>query len=396
MVPAVDERGGRLLGLVPVRRPSRSGPRTTTSPTSPAGARRAVGRRTSTSTPTAGWPHERACGASSSAPRRRAATSRSARSRSRRRCAAARAAGTPRGRGAASRWRSARRRGSPSSSDETSRGRASCSSVIAASMRRHDERRGDAARARPGRARRRGRTRAASTWRPAFQIVDSTAIEPAAWNSGATTSQHVSGGTASHLHVHRVGDEVAVGEHHALRRPRRAAGVEEPGEVLLADVVGEVGRRGAGEQLLVPLAHVDRRARRTSARSPTGRPANSTLAPGVLQRVAQLGVGVALVERDDDQPRAGDRLVQLEVAVAVRAHDRDAVALREAEPAAARRRAAGSGPTSPRRSGHVPARDGGTARRHLHGAPQRREHRGHVADLRRRRDASGERAADGT
>ena len=31
------------------------------------------------------------------------------------------------------------------------------------------------------------------TWRPAFQIVESTAIEPAAWNSGATTSQHVSG-----------------------------------------------------------------------------------------------------------------------------------------------------------------------------------------------------------
>ena len=45
----------------------------------------------------------------------------------------------------------------------------------------------------------------------------------------------------------------------------------------------------------------------------------------VLQRVAELRGGVALVERDEHHSRAGNRLIELEVAVAVGTDDGDAV-----------------------------------------------------------------------
>ena len=144
-----------------------------------------------------------------------------------------------------------------------------------------------------------------------------------------------------------------MGEHHALGRARRAAGVEDPGEVLLADVGREVRRRGAREQ----LPRTPRPCRSPCRRTAAGRrraPGEQHLGARVLQGVAQLGVGVARVERDDHEPAPPGTPVQLEVAVAVRAHDRDAVALREAERRAGHPRAGGSGPTSPRRSGSRP------------------------------------------
>ena len=52
---------------------------------------------------------------------------------------------------------------------------------------------------------------------------------------------------------------------------------------------------------------------------------------GVVERVAQLGLGVPLVERDEDHARARHGLVQLEVAVAVRPDHGDPVAGAEPE-----------------------------------------------------------------
>ena len=127
-----------------------------------------------------------------------------------------------------------------SGSDETSRGRASCSSEIAASIV------GTTSVAVTPLAldeveRRAGSNAGSTTWRPPFHTVASTAIEPAAWNSGAMISQRVSGRERrGGQEVDRVGHEVAVGEHHALGRAGRAARVEQPGEVVLADV-GQLG-----------------------------------------------------------------------------------------------------------------------------------------------------------
>ena len=79
-------------------------------------------------------------------------------------------------------------------------------------------------------------------------------------------------------------------------------------------------------------------------------------------------------------PGAGDRLVELEVAVAVRAHDADPVALLDAEAAQRADERAGSGPTSRAYvSDTSPHATAGRRGADLHGAPQRRDHRGHGA-----------------
>ena len=81
------------------------------------------------------------------------------------------------------------------------------------------------------------------------------------------------------LDVHRVGHERAVAQHDALGRARRAAGVEEPGEVVLGDVVGEVAASGAGEQRLVAVAGVDDVLDARRAGRPMSRSVNSIRAP---------------------------------------------------------------------------------------------------------------------
>ncbi len=51
--------------------------------------------------------------------------------------------------------------------------------------------------------------------------------------------------------------EVAMREHHALRRPGRAARVEEAGHCLIREIGGEFGRLRVREQLLVAVVEVD-------------------------------------------------------------------------------------------------------------------------------------------
>jgi hypothetical protein len=88
---------------------------------------------------------------------------------------------------------------------------------------------------------------------------------------------------------------------------------------------------------------------------------------------------VALVERHEDHAGARDRLVDLEVAVAVGRDDRDTVAGLHAEPPQrADEPPAAIGHLRVRQP-HVAADDGGPVRRDLRGAAQRRDHRGHVA-----------------
>ena len=97
----------------------------------------------------------------------------------------------------------------------------------------------------------------------------------------------------------------------------------------------------------------------------------------VLERVVELGVGVALVQRDERHARAGHRLVQLDVAMAVRADDRDPVAVAEPEPS----QPADEAPAALARLGvgelDVAAHDGRLVRRDLGRPAQRADHRGH-------------------
>ena len=106
------------------------------------------------------------------------------------------------------------------------------------------------------------------------------------------------------LEVHGVGDQVAVREHHALGGAGRAARVEQPGHRVVLEPFERLsrGRRRPGTPRSRPRGRS--RAPRVSLRVRRSRgPANSTLAPGVLERVAQLGLGVALVERHQDHAR---------------------------------------------------------------------------------------------
>ena len=91
---------------------------------------------------------------------------------------------------------------------------------------------------------------------PTYNVC-STDTEPAAWNSGAMTRYTSSSVKRhDHLHVDGVGDQVAVGEDHALAGPGRAAGVEEAGGLVLV-------HRGVVERA---CASRRRRVRRTRRR----------------------------------------------------------------------------------------------------------------------------------
>ena len=195
----------------------------------------------------AGCPHERARGASSRRSSWGSERGDRRRSPSRRRGGPARRRGTRRGRGAASRWRSASRRGRCAAGCVTSRGRASCSSLIAASIVgttsvaviavRVDE------------VERLGRIEGAEHDLAAARSTPSPARRPipAAWNSGAMISQRVSGVNGEQAwKCMALATRLRVGEHHALRRAGRAARVEEPGQVVLADrAVVQLRRRSA-------------------------------------------------------------------------------------------------------------------------------------------------------
>ena len=193
------------------------------------------------------------------------------------------------------------------------------------------------------------------------------------------------------LDVHRVGHERAVAEHDALGRARRTAGVEEPGEVVLGDVVGEGGRVRAGEQRLVAVAGVDDVL---DARGQVGDLAVGEQDPRarVLQRVAQLRVGVAVVERHEHRARARDRLVQLEVAVRVPGDDGDAVPATGPERVQPADEATAALPQLGVRQLEALERDRGRVRGDRDRAPQRPEHRrglGHGPDATARRPRGG-------
>ena len=68
-----------------------------------------------------------------------------------------------------------------------------------------------------------------------------------------------------------VGDEVAVGQHDALRLPGRAAGVEEPGDVVLVDAGPEVGHRLGGVDQGIESGPIGSTAPTWSASSPGSR-----------------------------------------------------------------------------------------------------------------------------
>ena len=134
-----------------------------------------------------------------------------------------------------------------------------------------------------------------------------------------------------HHHVVRVGDQVAVAQHHALGRARRAARVEEPGERLARDARTELVLAGAGEERLVVVGD------RHDALDDAGERARVAVGEqhpraGVAQRVRQLGLGVAGVERDEHEVPGRDTEVGLDVRVRVRGEDRHPVAGLESEP----------------------------------------------------------------
>ena len=60
----------------------------------------------------------------------------------------------------------------------------------------------------------------------------------------------------AHLEMHRVGDEIAVGQHHSLRSARRPARVEETRYRVLRKIVGKVGGPRPADELLVAIAQV--------------------------------------------------------------------------------------------------------------------------------------------
>ena len=75
--------------------------------------------------------------------------------------------------------------------------------------------------------------------------------------------------------------------------------------------------------------------------------------PRVFDRVAQLSGRVPRVQGDDDQARAGDRLVELEVAVTVGTDGHDAVTVAQTEAAQRAGEAAAAIPHLGVAQGHV-------------------------------------------
>ena len=125
---------------------------------------------------------------------------------------------------------------------------------------------------------------------------------------------------------------------------------------------GKSAGSALGEQLLVAVLEVDDvlHARGEILDRSVG---EQHLRLRVLERVAELGVGVALVQRDEHHARTGHRLVQLDVAVAVRADHGDPVAVAETEPSQPAREAPAPVPCLGVGELDVAARDGRSVRR---------------------------------
>ena len=111
---------------------------------------------------------------------------------------------------------------------------------------------------------------------------------------------------------------------------------------------------------------------------------NSTRGTGVLERVAQLCGGVALVQGDDHHARTGYRLIELEVAMAVRADNRNTLTV--AEPQRPERLHEAAGALHVRVVGEpdIAAHDGGGIGRDPTGSSKRGDHRRHIEPERTR------------
>ena len=120
-------------------------------------------------------------------------------------------------------------------------------------------------------------------------------------------------------------------EHHALGRPGRAPGVEQPGQVILGHPDAELDLGRVGEQRVV-LAGVEADdVLDEGGEGPGVAVGDQDTGAGVDQGVAQLGLDVAGVEGHQHQPGGRDGLVELEVAVAVQRHDGHPVAALQAQ-----------------------------------------------------------------
>ena len=157
-------------------------------------------------------------------------------------------------------------------------------------------------------------------------------------------------------------------EHHALRGSGRTARVEEARQRRVGQVVREVTRLRLGEQLLVAVLEVDHVP--DAGREPLDHPVREEhVRVRVGDRVVELSVGVALVEWDERHAGAGHGLIQLDVAMAVRADDPHAIAVAQTE-----RTQCASEPSAPLeglciRELGVTADDGGLVRGDLVGPP---------------------------
>ena len=127
-----------------------------------------------------------------------------------------------------------------------------------------------------------------------------------------------------------VGHQVAVAEHHPFRGAGRAAGVEQPREGVLGYLLPQRNRLALSKQLLVVAGQLDHllddRCQRTRVAVSHQDPR-----PGILDRVFQLGIGMARVQRNDHQSGRRDGHVQLQVAMAVAGDHGDTVAVHEAQ-----------------------------------------------------------------
>ena len=101
-----------------------------------------------------------------------------------------------------------------------------------------------------------GSKRGRITWVAPTHVQAKTFEVPATWNIGHTCSQRSAARVAGGREVvERVGEQVAMAEHHALGRAGRAAGVGDRRERVLVDA-GRRHRR-PGHQRLVVLEQLD-------------------------------------------------------------------------------------------------------------------------------------------
>ena len=329
------------------------------------------------STPTAGCPHDRARGESRHAllvaerRRDRRGLGRAVHLQQLRRREGACAPG------AASRSRRATRRGRSPCRLTASRGRASCSSLSAASIVGHQQRAGHAVALDEVERDRRVERRQHDLTSPCPHGREHGDRSRGVEQRRGDEPAHVGPERVEGLIVQRVGDQVAVGEHHALRRSRRAACVEEARDRGVGQVVGEVGGLGLGQHLLVTVLEIDDvlDARRQAVDHAV-REQHARLR--IRERVVQLRIGMALVERHERHRASGHRLVQLDVAMAVRAHDADAIPRLHPERAKRSEEATAALPRLGVGELDVAARDRGLVGGNLGRSPQRPDHRRHA------------------